>query len=157
MRAIPDHDIDWDNAVESSNAAMEGLRFVALVSKYNGVMQNRAVIQRGLTCAAVGAQVSLRDVISSTVEMVAADATKKGLDLAYTMDDALLNRTVLGDAIRIRQVRQPQSRMMSSCIGRICTAMIEVSARPDREESGTMLQTCSVRTALGHPVCDILS
>nr|AML77241.1 putative LOV domain-containing protein [Coccomyxa subellipsoidea] len=50
------------------------------------------------------APVSLRDVISSTVEMVAADATKKGLDLAYTMDDALLNRTVLGDAIRIRQV-----------------------------------------------------
>lgn len=49
-------------------------------------------------------QVSLRDVISSTVEMVAADATKKGLDLAYTMDDALLRRTVLGDAIRIRQV-----------------------------------------------------
>ncbi|BDA49232.1 probable signal transduction histidine-protein kinase BarA at N-terminal half [Coccomyxa sp. Obi] len=50
------------------------------------------------------APVSLRDVISSTVEMVAADATKKGLDLAYTMDDALLRRTVLGDAIRIRQV-----------------------------------------------------
>ncbi len=54
----------------------------------------------GLRCV----QVSLRDVISSTVEMVAADATKKGLDLAYTMDDALLRRTVLGDAIRIRQV-----------------------------------------------------
>ena len=120
-------------------------------------MQNRAVIQRGLTCAAVGAQVSLRDVISSTVEMVAADATKKGLDLAYTMDDALLNRTVLGDAIRIRQVRQPQSRMTSSCTGRICTAIIEVSARPDQEESGTILQTWWVRTALGHPVCDILS
>lgn len=58
------------------------------------------------------AQVSLRDVISSTVEMVAADATKKGLDLAYTMDDALLRRTVLGDAIRIRQVRPAISHML---------------------------------------------
>lgn len=56
-------------------------------------------------------QVSLRDVISSTVEMVAADATKKGLDLAYTMDDALLRRTVLGDAIRIRQVRPVITQM----------------------------------------------
>lgn len=59
-------------------------------------------------------QVSLRDVISSTVEMVAADATKKGLDLAYTMDDALLRRTVLGDAIRIRQVRSAITHMLFS-------------------------------------------
>ncbi len=60
-------------------------------------------------------QVSLRDVISSTIEMVAADATKKGLDLAYTMDDALLRRTVLGDAIRIRQVRPAITQMIFAC------------------------------------------
>ena len=64
-----------------------------------------------------GVQVSLRDVISSTVEMVAADATKKGLDLAYTMDDALLRRTVLGDAIRIRQVRRTIRQYALLCWG----------------------------------------
>ena len=38
------------------------------------------------------------------MEMVAADANKKGLNIAYTMDEMLLRRAVLGDAIRIRQV-----------------------------------------------------
>ena len=50
------------------------------------------------------AQVSLRDTIGSTVEMVAAEANRKGLDIAYHMDEALAQRTLLGDAIRIRQV-----------------------------------------------------
>ena len=36
--------------------------------------------------------------------MVAADASKKGLNIAYTIDEVLLRRAVLGDAIRIRQV-----------------------------------------------------
>lgn len=49
-------------------------------------------------------QVCLRDTIGSVVEMVAADANKKGLNIAYTMDEMLLRRAVLGDAIRIRQV-----------------------------------------------------
>ncbi len=38
------------------------------------------------------------------MEMVAADASKKGLNIAYTIDEVLLRRAVLGDAIRIRQV-----------------------------------------------------
>ena len=50
-------------------------------------------------------QVSLRDTIGSTVEMVAAEANRKGLDLAYCMDEPLAQRTLLGDAIRIRQAR----------------------------------------------------
>jgi hypothetical protein len=54
-------------------------------------------------------QVSLHETISSTVEMVAAEASRKGLDIAYTMDDDLLRRTLLGDAIRIRQVGAPAS------------------------------------------------
>lgn len=49
-------------------------------------------------------QVCLRDTIGAVVEMVAADASKKGINIAYTMDDVLLKRAVLGDAIRIRQV-----------------------------------------------------
>ena len=53
---------------------------------------------------ASGAQVLLRDTIGSTVEMVAAEANRKGLDIAYTMDEPLARRTLLGDAIRIRQV-----------------------------------------------------
>ena len=50
-------------------------------------------------------QVSLRDTIGAVVEMVAADASKKGLNIAYTIDEVLLRRAVLGDAIRIRQVK----------------------------------------------------
>lgn len=46
----------------------------------------------------------LRDTIGAVVEMVAADASKKGLNIAYTVDEVLLKRAVLGDAIRIRQV-----------------------------------------------------
>lgn len=53
---------------------------------------------------AAAAQVLLRDTIGSTVEMVAAEANRKGLDIAYTLDEPLARRTLLGDAIRIRQV-----------------------------------------------------
>ena len=50
-------------------------------------------------------QVCLRDTIGAVVEMIAADASKKGLNIAYTIDEVLLRRAVLGDAIRIRQVK----------------------------------------------------
>jgi signal transduction histidine kinase len=53
------------------------------------------------------APVDLRAVVESTVEMVAAEANKKGLALAYLLDEPLLSRRVLGDAIRIRQARLP--------------------------------------------------
>ncbi|KAK9819724.1 hypothetical protein WJX72_001676 [[Myrmecia] bisecta] len=48
--------------------------------------------------------VDLRCTIEATVEMVAADAVKKGIEIAYSLDEQLLRRQVLGDAIRIRQV-----------------------------------------------------
>lgn len=51
------------------------------------------------------APVDLRAMVESTVEMVAAEANKKGLALAYLLDEPLLSRRVLGDAIRIRQAR----------------------------------------------------
>ena len=57
-----------------------------------------------LSTASVRPQVCLRNTIGAVVEMVAADASKKGLNIAYTMDEVLLKRAVLGDAIRIRQV-----------------------------------------------------
>ena len=44
--------------------------------------------------------------------MVAADASKKGLNIAYTMDEVLLKRAVLGDAIRIRQVSPLWSNLL---------------------------------------------
>ena len=63
-------------------------------------------------------QVCLRDTIGSVVEMVAADANKKGLNIAYTMDEMLLRRAVLGDAIRIRQVgAESQAFICSVMIG----------------------------------------
>lgn len=58
-------------------------------------------------------QVSLHETIGSTVEMVAAEASRKGLEIAYTMDDQLLRRTLLGDAIRIRQVGSAQCIWLS--------------------------------------------
>ena len=51
------------------------------------------------------APVDLRAMVEGTVEMVAAEANKKGLELAYLLDEPLLSRRVLGDAIRIRQAR----------------------------------------------------
>ena len=65
-----------------------------------------------LSTASVRAQVCLRDTIGAVVEMVAADATKKGLNIAYTMDEVLLKRAVLGDAIRIRQVSPLRSNLL---------------------------------------------
>ncbi|KAK9834967.1 hypothetical protein WJX81_000233 [Elliptochloris bilobata] len=50
------------------------------------------------------APVDLRALVEGTVEMVAAEANKKGLELAYLLSEPLLTRRVLGDAIRIRQV-----------------------------------------------------
>lgn len=48
--------------------------------------------------------VDLRNAIEATVEMVAVDAVRKEIDVAYELDERLLHRAVLGDAIRIRQV-----------------------------------------------------
>eukprot|EP00884_Botryococcus_braunii_P007045 jgi/Botrbrau1/16341/Bobra.0345s0005.1 len=48
--------------------------------------------------------VSLRATIESTVEMVAADAVRRGIEIAYVVEDSMLRQKVLGDAIRIRQV-----------------------------------------------------
>lgn len=50
------------------------------------------------------APVDLRQTIEATVEMVAADAVKKGLEIAYRLHPELQNRRILGDTIRIRQV-----------------------------------------------------
>ena len=49
------------------------------------------------------APVDLRQTIEATVEMVAADAVKKGLEIAYQLHPELQQRMILGDAIRIRQ------------------------------------------------------
>lgn len=38
------------------------------------------------------------------LDLVAAEAAKKGLALAYLMDDQVLSRPLLGDPVRIRQV-----------------------------------------------------
>ena len=55
----------------------------------------------------------LRAMVEGTVEMVAAEANKKGLELAYLLDEQLVSRRVLGDAIRIRQARpQPDLQNM---------------------------------------------
>lgn len=50
------------------------------------------------------APVGLRDMVEASIEMVAADAGRKGLDVAYQLDPPLVARRLLGDSIRIRQV-----------------------------------------------------
>eukprot|EP00891_Asterochloris_glomerata_P001991 jgi/Astpho2/1991/gw1.00038.243.1_t len=46
----------------------------------------------------------LRTTVEAVIEMVAADAVRKGIEIAYSLDEPLLHRLVMGDAIRIRQV-----------------------------------------------------
>ena len=46
---------------------------------------------------------ALRDSIESSLDMVAAKATEKGLDLTYTIDEKVAP-TILGDSVRLRQV-----------------------------------------------------
>ena len=42
---------------------------------------------------------------STPSQMVAQDALKKNLSVAYLIDEALLSRPLLGDPVRVRQVR----------------------------------------------------
>ena len=52
------------------------------------------------------APLALRDTVEASIEMVAADAGRKGLEMAYSLAPQLAGRRrVLGDSIRIRQVR----------------------------------------------------
>lgn len=46
----------------------------------------------------------LRTTFEAVIEMVAADAVKKGIEIAYALDERLTQRCIMGDAIRIRQV-----------------------------------------------------
>ncbi|GIL51154.1 hypothetical protein Vafri_7226 [Volvox africanus] len=46
----------------------------------------------------------LRQATEACMDLVAAEAAKKGLALAYLMDDAAIARPLLGDPVRIRQV-----------------------------------------------------
>lgn len=64
---------------------------------FSKIDHNRMVLE--------SAPVDLRQTIEATVEMVAAEAVKKGLEIAYRLHPELQQRRILGDAIRIRQVR----------------------------------------------------
>nr|AML76429.1 putative LOV domain-containing protein [Chaetopeltis orbicularis] len=46
----------------------------------------------------------LRQTIEACIEIVAADALKKGLDIAYSIDPRAARQPLLGDSIRVRQV-----------------------------------------------------
>lgn len=48
--------------------------------------------------------VLLRDAVEATMDMAAADAYKRGIELAYSLDPRLAQRRVMGDMTRIRQV-----------------------------------------------------
>jgi len=50
------------------------------------------------------APLALRDTVEACIEMVAANAERKGLDMAYSLPPQLVERRLLGDSIRIRQV-----------------------------------------------------
>nr|AML77436.1 putative LOV domain-containing protein [Heterochlamydomonas inaequalis] len=46
----------------------------------------------------------LRQATESCIELVAAEASKKGLSVAYVLEDRVLEKPLLGDPVRIRQV-----------------------------------------------------
>jgi hypothetical protein len=77
-------------------------------------------------------QVDLRQTIEAAVEMVAADAVKKGLEIAYSLAPELQQRKILGDTIRIRQVPACCATLLfcsathpPHVAGRVCCAMVQ--------------------------------
>lgn len=51
--------------------------------------------------------ICVRAAVEAAVEGVAPDASKAGLELAYSLDPALAECPILGDSIRVRQVGGP--------------------------------------------------
>jgi CheY-like chemotaxis protein len=83
-----------DTILESGNTLLTILGDILDFSKID---HNSMALER--------APLVLRDTVEASIEMVAADARRKGLELAYCLDDALgSGRRLLGDSVRIRQV-----------------------------------------------------
>ncbi|KAL4431058.1 hypothetical protein ABPG75_006314 [Micractinium tetrahymenae] len=82
-----------DTILESGNTLLTILGDILDFSKID---HNSMVLE--------SAPVALRDMLEASIEMVAADAGRKGLDVAYTLEPPLVARRLMGDSIRIRQI-----------------------------------------------------
>ena len=89
-------------------------------------------------------QVDLRQTIEAAVEMVAADALKKGLEIAYSLAPELQQRKILGDTIRIRQVLRDAAAGL--CPSH-CWPRWKSTASRVRNCSGKLRATKSIRTS----------
>nr|AML76900.1 putative LOV domain-containing protein [Ettlia oleoabundans] len=76
------------------------------------------------------APLALRDTLEASIEMVAADAARKGLEVAYRLAPPLVRRRLLGDSIRIRQVL---SNLLSNAVKFTAEGEVVVDAWVDEE------------------------
>ena len=84
-----------DTILESGNTLLLILGDILDFSKIN---HNSLVLERS--------PLELRDAVEASIELVAAEAGRKGLEVAYGLQgEELVGRRIMGDSIRIRQVR----------------------------------------------------
>ncbi|GAB4817717.1 hypothetical protein N2152v2_004763 [Parachlorella kessleri] len=82
-----------DTLLESSNTLLTILGDILDFSK---IEQHSLALELSPVC--------LRETLEASIEQVAGDAQRKGLELAYLLDPPLAQAPVLGDSIRMRQV-----------------------------------------------------
>ena len=83
-----------DTILESGNTLLTILGDILDFSKIN---HNALVLERS--------PLELRDAVEASIELVAAEAGRKGLEVAYGLrGEELVGRRIMGDGIRIRQV-----------------------------------------------------
>lgn len=83
-----------------------------LVTMLGGILDLSKIDQNCLGLEAM--PVSLSAAIVATVEMAAADAQRRGIQITHVVEDSMAYRSVLGDAHRIRQVTP--ARCSLSCV-----------------------------------------
>ncbi|GAX74943.1 hypothetical protein CEUSTIGMA_g2389.t1 [Chlamydomonas eustigma] len=82
-----------ETILESGNSLLGILGDILDFSKLD---QGNVVLKREPLC--------IRSTLESCIEMVAPDAVKKGLNVAYWIEDEVLSRGLYGDTVRVRQV-----------------------------------------------------
>jgi hypothetical protein len=83
-----------DTILESGNTLLLILGDILDFSKIN---HNSLVLERS--------PLELRDAVEASIELVAAEAGRKGLEVAYGLQgEELVGRRIMGDSVRIRQV-----------------------------------------------------
>ncbi|KXZ49250.1 hypothetical protein GPECTOR_22g842 [Gonium pectorale] len=90
----------------------------------------------------------LRQATEACIDLVAAEAAKKGLAVAYLMDDEALARPLLGDPVRIRQVL---ANLLSNAVKFTERGEVVVRVNVERVEDDRSLQPAAAAAAAAPP------